>query len=438
MYDIIYIGGGLNYAGAVMAAKKGLKVALIEKDLNQLGGVCLHKGCIPSKMFLHYAQSFYQSKSEVFEGSISFNLNKLVNKKEALINAAREAVYAQCKDIELIEGEGYIHEAYEVSVKDKVYKARHIVIGTGSSPFIPEGINYDAKRIITSDEVLELEHFPEAICIYGMGAIGLEMASFFCYCGVEVTLISHSDTLLKQAHPLIQKALKQELEDRGVRFLSGHKITSTKVSSKGVEISFDKNSQISTPMLLVAAGRKANLSVVQTDKINMQSGILTDEHFQSSLKDHYAVGDCNAKLQLAHAARAEVLNVTMRILGKDPKVLNLEHVVKFIHTLPMSYASVGQTKDMLEQSKVFYKQAQLSLREFSASSFHDAKNGLICVYTDKEGFILGAEILAPDAEELIAPVAMALVGEMDTKLASRTIMAHPSFSEALERTYFRL
>jgi len=151
MYDIIYIGGGLNYAGAVMAAKKGLKVALIEKDLNQLGGVCLHKGCIPSKMFLHYAQSFYQSKSEVFEGSISFNLNKLVNKKEALINAAREAVYAQCKDIELIEGEGCIHEAYEVSVKDKVYKARHIVIGTGSSPFIPEGINYDTKSIITSD-----------------------------------------------------------------------------------------------------------------------------------------------------------------------------------------------------------------------------------------------------------------------------------------------
>jgi len=438
MYDIIYIGGGLNYAGAIIAAKKGLKVALVEKDLSQLGGVCLHKGCIPSKMFLHYAQSFEQSKSEIFEGEINFNIQKLVEKKDRLINAATKAVHSQCKGIDLIEGEGVVKEAYKVSVKDEVYEAKHIVIGTGSSPFIPEGITYDAKRVITSDEVLELDHFPTEICIYGAGAIGLEMASFFCFSGVKVTVLLHSKGLLKKANPLIQKALKKELEDRGIQFLEDHKIVDTKVSAKGVAISFENADQIDTPMLLVASGRKPNLSVVQTDEIKVQRGIDTDEYFQSSLKDHYAVGDCNAKLQLAHAARAEVLNVTMSILGKSPKALNLNHVVQFIHTLPMSYASVGQNKDMLEKSNTSYKQSQVSLREFSASSFHNAKNGLMFVYADEEGFILGAEILAPDAEELIAPVAMALVGEMDANLAGSTIMAHPSFAEALERSYFRL
>jgi dihydrolipoamide dehydrogenase len=128
MYDIIYIGGGLNYAGAIMAAKKGLKVALVEKDLKQLGGVCLHKGCIPSKMLLHYAKIAHQSQNDIFEGSLKLNMKTLVAKKDKLISSATKAVRAQCRDIELIEGEGIIKKAHKVSVNDKVYEANILLL----------------------------------------------------------------------------------------------------------------------------------------------------------------------------------------------------------------------------------------------------------------------------------------------------------------------
>lgn len=438
MYDIIYIGGGLNYAGAIVAAKNGLKVALIEKDLNLLGGGCLHKGCIPSKMFLHYADVVFQSKDDILEGKLSLNIQTLVEKKSKLIKSATKAVTAQCSGFDLIEGEGLVKEAYKVSVAEKVYEAKHIVMGSGSSAFIPEGIAYDAKRIITSDEVLELQALPQEICIYGAGAIGMEMASFFAASGVKVRLLSHTQGLQKHAHSMIQEGLEKQLKKMQIDFLQEHKIKSAKTSDKGVEIDFEDQESLVCEMLLVASGRGPNTSLVMTDLIKVDRGIRTDENFETTLKDHYAIGDCNGKLQLAHAARAQVLNVTDRILGKSVKKLNLDNVVKFIHTLPLSYATVGQNKEMLDKNNITYKESIVSLNHFTASAFHHAGDGKMIVYADEEGLILGAELFAPDAEELISTIAMALAGEMDVGSARQTILAHPSFSEALERCYFRL
>lgn len=438
MYDIIYIGGGLNYAGAIIAAKQGLKVALIERSLDQLGGVCLHKGCIPSKMFLHYAETIRQSKESLFDGDLVLDMQKLTAQKEKLIVSAAKAVKAQCSQVELIEGAGRIVAPHQVKAGDKVYEAEYIVIGTGSSPFIPEKIAYDGKYIITSDEVLELQELPKEIAIYGDGAIGLEMASFFASAGTTVTLISRKDTLLKNAHPLIQSTMEKEIEKLDITYLKDHPVAEAKQTDRGVHISFEDGSDTYFEMLLVATGRHPNTDVVATDEIAVDRGIKTDLFFETTLAKHFAVGDCNGKLQLAHAARAEVLNVTLRILGKKPKTLDLDHVVKFIHTLPMSYATVGQHREMLEKKGLAYKESVVPLKHFTGSVFHQASNGYMIVYADEEGFILGAEILAPDAEELIAPVSMALAGEMDAHLAQETIMAHPTFSEALERAYFRL
>lgn len=438
MYDIIYIGGGLNYAGAIIAAKSGLKVALIEKSLDQLGGICLHKGCIPSKMFLHHAKTVWQSREELFEGSIALNMQTLIDKKTALIQSATKAVTAQCKQITLIEGTGQVIAAHKVQVAKQIYEAKHIVIGTGSSPFIPEGIAYDKEHIITSDEVLELRTLPDKVAVYGDGAIGLEMASFFAASGVEVTLISRKKVLLKNAHPLIQTAMEKQVQKMGITHLVNHPVKKAKHTSRGVHITFENGESIYSPMLLVATGRAPNTDVIATDAIALNKGIQTDDFFETTLAKHYAIGDCNEKLQLAHAARAEAINVTMQILGKNPAKLNLDHVVKFIHTLPMSYATVGQNKAMLEAKNISFKESVVPLSHFTTSAFHHAGSGSMIVYGDAEGFILGAEILAPDAEELIAPVAMALAGEMDATLAQKTILAHPTFSEALERAYFRL
>lgn len=438
MYDIIYIGGGLNYAGAIVAAKHGLKVALIETSLDQLGGVCLHKGCIPSKMFLHHANTIRQSKESVFTGDIMLDMQVLTAKKNKLIKSATKAVTAQCAELELIEGKGHLIAPHKVEVEGKVYEAEYIVIGTGSSPFIPEGITYDGKAIITSNEVLELQKLPKEIAIYGDGAIGLEMASFFASSGVKVTLLSRGEILLGKSHPLIQSAMVKEVERLGINHLKNHAVIDAVHTDKGVHVTFVDGTSSYYEQMLVATGRHPNTDVIATDEITVNRGIETDEWFETSLAKHYAVGDCNGKLQLAHAARAEALNVTMQILGKKPKQLNLDHVVHFIHTLPMSYATVGENKYSLEKNNRVFKESVVKLNHFTGSAFHHSGNGSMIVYADEEGLILGAEILAPDAEELIAPVAMALAGEMTAAGAQKTIMAHPTFSEALERAYFRL
>ena len=438
MYDIIYIGGGLNYAGAVVAAKKGLKVALIEKDLQQLGGVCLHKGCIPSKMFLHHAQTLFESHKDLFEGSLKLKLDKMVVKKEKLIQNATKAITAQCAKVDLIEGTAQVVSPNTVAIEEKLIEGKNIVIGTGSSPFIPEGILYDQKAIITSDEVLKLTQLPKTIAVLGSGAIGLEMATYFAAQDVSVTLIVRHEKILKNAHPLIEQALRTQLEKMGITILENHHVLKAKDTYRGVHITFDDEHSRYFEMLLVATGRQPNTDVIATDKIEVQKGIVTDDNFETTLPAHYAIGDCNGKLQLAHAARAEVLFVTHKILGYNPEPINLDHVVKFIHTFPMSYATVGKNKAYFEENNIPYKESIVPLSHFPLSSFYNANEGAVILYADEEGFIAGGEIFAPNAEELIAPVALALAGEMDKALAQKTIMAHPTFSEMVERAYFRL
>jgi dihydrolipoamide dehydrogenase len=438
MFDIIYIGGGLNYAGAIVAAKHGLKVALVETSLDKLGGACLHKGCIPSKMFLYYANTLRQSKESVFTGDIMLDMKILTAKKNKLIRSATKAVTAQCTQVELIEGKGYVIAPHKVEVEGKVYEAEYIVIGTGSSPFIPEGIAYDGKAIITSNEVLELQKLPKEIAIYGDGAIGLEMACFFASAGVEVTLLSRGESLLGKSHPIIQSAMLKEIEKLGIIHLSNHTVIKAEKTEQGVDITFEDGTSGYYEQMLVATGRKPNTDVIATNEIVVNKGIETDAWYQTSLARHYAVGDCNGKVKLAHAARAQALNVTMQILGKKPEKLNLDHVVKFIHTLPMSYATIGENKYSLEKNNKVFNESVVKLNHFTGSAFHHSGNGSMIVYADEEGLILGAEILAPEAEELISPVAMGLAGEMTAASAQKTIMAHPTFSEALERAYFRL
>ena len=438
-YDILFLGGGLNYAGAVSAAKAGLRTALVEKKMEHLGGTCLHNGCIPSKMYLQAAETVRASKKSHFSGSIRLDLAKLDEEKESMLSMATGAITRQCSDVELIKGEGVLIAPYTVRVDTRTVTARKIVIGTGSHPFIPEGIVYDGDAVISSDEVLGLRELPEKIAVYGSGAIGLEMAAFFAAAGVETELIWRHDTLLEKAHPMISNQLKKQFEKLGVTLLPEHSIKTAQKREQGVHIVFEDGKEHSVPKLLVATGRRSNTDVIQTNEIEIgKRGIETDVHFETTLADHYAVGDCNGKIQLAHAARAEVLYVVRRILGKKPDTVMMDSVVKFIHTLPCSYAYVGKTRSQLQDEGVHYHESSVPLNGLPYPHIHDADLGMMAVYSDEENFIVGAELFAPQAEELIAIVAMAIAGEMDADLAKRTILAHPTFSESLEKCFLHL
>ncbi|GAB6073384.1 dihydrolipoyl dehydrogenase family protein [Nautilia lithotrophica] len=429
MYDVVLIGGGLNYAAAIVLSKAGKNVALIEKNLKHLGGTCLHNGCIPSKNLLHRAKTELESKEDVFNKTAHINLQKLQEKIKTRIEKSTKAVTSQCKaaGVDLIEGEAFVTDE-GVEVNGEILKSEYIIIGTGSYPRIPEGIEYDGKKIITSDEALNLNHIPKEISIYGTGAIGLEMASLFASLGSKVNLIFRHEHISKKFPQIIMEKLENQLKALGINLISDFPIQKAFVKNNEVIIqSGDKT--ISTEYLLVAVGRVPNTDVVKTDKIRISKGIETDEYFQTSMPGVYAIGDCNGKLLLAHAARAQALNVADQILGKKEK-LNLNNIPKFIYTLPLSYASVGIQS---EKEAVF----PLSYLGISGSMFGD-ENGIVILYTDEENFITGADILAPNAEELIGIITTAVEAELDIKTFKKVTFPHPTYSEAIDRVLRRL
>ena len=428
MYDVICVGGGLNYSAAIVLAKAGRKVALIEKDLNHLGGVCLNEGCIPSKNLLHRTKALFETKEECFEGEKKINLNKLQEIIDSSITASRNGVKSQilASKVELIEGEAKVIDQYKVQVNDKIIQAKYIIIGTGSHPRIPKGIEVDHKKIITSHEAIKLKNFPKEITIYGSGAIGVEFASFFAINGVKTNLIFRHQNLSRKFPENIDKKIQILLKNNGVNLIPNTSINSAKTDKK-VKIE-TTNGKIETEMLLVATGRIPNTDVVATDKINISKGIDTNEYFQTSLSNIFAIGDCNGKLMLAHAARAQALNVADFILGKE-KILNLDNIPKFIYSIPLSYANIGITSS----NSATFPIKHLGIR----AAIPYAEDGEITLYADDEGFIIGADIFSPYAEEIVGIVATAIESEIDIETFEKVTFPHPTFAEAIDRVLRR-
>ena len=417
--DIIFIGGGLNYVGAIFLARVGKKVILIEKNLNHLGGTCLNNGCIPSKNLLHRTKTIFESQENIFDGEIKLNLKKLNSQINNTISTLSKAIHSQItsSNVEIIQGEGILLDDKKVKVNEVIYEVDYIVLGTGAKPFIPQNIEIDYKSIITSNEIFKLEKFPKEIIIYGSGAIGLEFASFFAINGVKTSLMYRKDTISKKYHSKITQKLEEQLKEIGITLIPNTPITSAKVEKNKVII----NENIKTEMLLVATGRIPNIQTKAN--IEIEKGIVTDEYFQTSISNIFAIGDCNGKLELAHAARSEVLNVVDNILGKKQK-LNLDNIPKFIYTIPLSYASVGIKSD----KEVVYPLKALGI----TSAIKGSENGIVVLYADKENFLTGAEILMPNAEEIISTLAIIINSELDKNTILKTTFPHPVFSEILD------
>jgi dihydrolipoamide dehydrogenase len=420
-YDVIFIGGGLNYVGAIFLARSGKKVALIEKSLNHIGGTCLNNGCIPSKKLLHRTKTLFETKEEYFTPS-KLDIKKLIQnietEREKLVSSVTNQIKAS--GVEIIQGDAKLISKNEVKIEDSILESDYIVIGTGAKPFIPEGIEIDYKKIITSDEALHLEKLPKEIAVYGGGAIALEFAGYFAINGVKTTLIYRKDNF--KMHEKISENLKLQLQNIGVKLKLNTSIKSAKADKK-VEIITDSDEKLQTEMLLVATGRKANLDFLEYALETKKGAINTNQYFQTSEANIFAIGDCNGKLSLAHAARKEAMAVADFLSGKK-EVLNLDNIPKFIFTLPLSYASIG----VKSEEEIVYPLKALGV----SKAVEGAENGLVVIYYDKEKFITGAELFMPNAEELISVFGEILAGELDAKTALNATFAHPVFAEIFD------
>ncbi len=463
--SVIIIGCGPGgYATAEYAAKAGLKVTVFEKG--EVGGTCLNRGCIPTKVYCHAASLALDNAKAAAWGlwqdtaARAIEFAKLHEHKEAVVAQLRQGVETLMAQpgIELVHGEARLKDTRTVSCGGTDYTADNIIIATGSHPVMPRVKGIDNPRVVSSTGLLALRELPRRLIIIGAGVIGMEMASAFNAFGSEVTVVEFLKECLPMADADLAKRLRKSLEKRGVKFymqaaaeaIGDKTLTSdddtVPPSGNGVTLTFTqkgKDITVEGDIVLAATGRGPNTDGLGLDELDIdydRHGIKVDDDFETSLKGIYAIGDVNGHLQLAHAAEAQGRKVIDTIMGRESR-LDTTLVPWAVFTTP-ELAGTGPTEDAVKASlaenatathpdgccpqviKSFY-------RSNGKAVTMDATDGLVKVIATPDGRLLACHALGAHAADLVQEVsALITVGATLDDLRS-VIHTHPTLQELL-------
>jgi len=414
-YDICIIGAGPGgTAAAIEASSLGAKVALIEKD--EIGGVCLNKGCIPTKSYLKSAADHNLDLPSIRRRSAD-----IVERLKGQLDQSLKA-----RKIDIIKGAAAFLDKATVEAGGERISARAFIIATGSSPRALDTLKSDRKRIFYSEEILGLERIPADITVIGGGAIGCEFASFFAALGSKVSLVE----MLERILPKEDKDLSNRLE--GI------------FRKKGIEVSTGVASldagTIKSEVILVSIGRTPNTGGIGLEKagISLKDGcIAVDEYLRTSAENIFAIGDCIGRYNLAHAASAEGRLASRNALGRNT-AMDYNIMPMCVYSFPEA-ASVGLNAEAAQEKGY----AAVAGRAFFAASgraqVQGETEGFVKLVADKKsGKILGCQVLGYNASELIGIISVAIKGGLTLKGLSEVIQPHPSFSEAVQEAAYNM
>jgi len=446
--DIIIIGGGPGgYVSAIQAAQLGAHVTIIEKE--NLGGTCVNKGCIPTKVLVHSAgilRDIQHSKDfGINVSGCSVDFAAVQARKNKIVKQSRDGVsYLMRKNkIKVIEGAASLVEPNQVKVKNKnnekgeIFKADEIIIATGSEPgsINVEGINHEA--VLTSDEVLNLKSLPKSIVIIGGGVIGLEFAQVLQRFGVSVTIIEMMNHIIPTEDDEITKQLEKALSKEGIAVFTQAQVKKVEILETGnSKVVFDVNNEaktIESEKVMLAVGRRPAIKNIGLEDVGVQFDkgcIVVDEYMRTSAPGIYAIGDAVGGVMLAHKAMSEGRCAAKNAMGLK-NIRNLKSVPRCIWTSP-EVASVGLTE---KEARNLHESIEISTFPFSAngkSRIINDTNGFVKVIAEtKYGEIVGVHILGAHATELIAELSLAIQMEASFQEINETIHPHPTLSEAI-------
>ncbi len=441
MYDIIIIGAGPGgYVAAERAGAEGKKVLLIEK--HKLGGVCLHRGCIPAKSLLHSAKLYRHAvEGEQFGVEIKdavFNLQKAMAWKARTVNSLEKGVEYLMKknNVAVISGEAELKPGKQVTVNRETYQAGSIIIATGSSTAIPPIAGADKKHVLTSREILEMEKLPESITVIGGGVIGMEFASFFSMLDVKVTVIEMMPEILPEMDAEVSKTMRSCMKT--IDFHTGCRVTEITDS----EVLFEKDgtkSTVKSELVLMAAGRKANTDLKGLKECGIDftdKGIWVNEQMKTNIPDIYAVGDVTGKSMLAHSASRMGEVALNTICGKKDR-MRYDHVPWVVYTSPEA-AGCGLSEKKADDLKLDFRVKKYN---FAANGRFLAENGKqpgFCkaLINSADSTVLGIHLIGPGASELIASAAVIMEAELRENEIREIIFAHPTVSETVREVFF--
>ncbi len=455
MYDLIIIGGGPGgYHMAIQAQGAGLKTAVIEGD--KFGGVCLNRGCIPSKAFLHFSNIANEANHSLNEGlvgnEVKVDQNYVVDYKNEKVNFLVNGTEMQVKGsgAEIIKGWAKVlpkeGEEFKVEVNGEVISSKYLTIATGSTPAVPGFIagaqeNYKkgelTSPILTSDEILDLREVPEKLVVVGAGVIGLELGSHFASLGSEVTLIDVAEKIAGPFDADISTAFQKALTAKGMKFVLGAKVAEITADSVSYE---DKEGNVTTiphNKVLLSVGRvpnTENLGLENIEGLEMERGwITTNGQLKTNIDGLYAIGDINGKSQLAHTAYTEGEVAVANMVGKT-KEMDYGSIPAVIYGTP-NMAEIGINEDAAKAAGMDVSVHKLPLMYSGRFVVEVPKyqGELLKVIVDNAtGVVVGIVMFGQYSSEMIGTGTI-LVGSKFTKEQIKELtFAHPTVHEVIK------
>jgi dihydrolipoamide dehydrogenase len=447
-YDLIVVGSGPGgYVAAIRAAQLGMKVGVVERE--NLGGICLNWGCIPTKALLKSAQVF-----EYINHAADYGITVADYRQDfpAIIKRSRGVADGMSKGIqflfkknkiEAIMGTGLIKKGGKVEVTDAAGKkaehtAKHIIIATGGRSRELPGVKQDGKKIIGYREAMTLPTQPASLVVMGSGAIGMEFAYFYATLGTKVTVVEYLDRILPREDEEVSKEMLRIMKKKGIEFLVGTAVEGVDTKGKGCIVTTKDKAgavqKIECDVVLSAVGISTNLEGLGLEAVGIKTDkgiIVTDDYYATNVPGYYAIGDIVRGPALAHVASAEGITCVEKIAGVHVQPIDYNNIPSCTYCWP-EVASVGYTE---EEAKAKGYQVKVGKFPFSASgkaAAAGAKDGFVKVIFDaKYGEWLGAHMVGANVTEMIAEVVVARRLETTGHEIIKSIHPHPTMSEAI-------
>ena len=409
-FDLGIIGGGpAGYTAAFQARAKGLSVVMFEKD--KVGGVCLNRGCIPTKAILHSAELYEEMKSAEILGitaeNLSFDYSKVVEHKDKVVEKLRKSLELSLKNagVVVVNAEAEIctlqPSIEQICANGETYECARVITATGSKPRDFEGLRFDHEFILSSDDILELKTLPKSIVIIGSGAIGTEWARILSAFDVEVTVVEMAEHLLPLADVEVSKRVERIFKSKKIKFYTSNGVE--KVENRNVTL---KSGEVLTPeLVLLATGR-------------------TPQPIENA---EICIGDACGKIQLAHFA---IKQAVAEVSGIE---FNESLVPSVVYGCP-EIAWIGKREQDLEEGT--YHKSNILISALGKSHCDNCSDGFIKILS-QEGKIVGAHIVSKEASSLIQEIAIAMQNDLTIDDLKKVCFAHPTYSEGIFECLFR-
>jgi dihydrolipoamide dehydrogenase len=441
-YDIIVLGSGPGgYVTAIRASQLGFKTAVIEKE--NLGGVCLNWGCIPTKALLKSAQVFdYLKHAEDYGLSIKEvdkDFSKVIERSRGVADGMSKGVQFLMKKnkIDVIEGFGKLKPGKKVDVDGKEFSADHIIIATGARSKELPNLKQDGKNVIGYREAMTLKKQPKSMIVVGSGAIGVEFAHFYNTMGTDVTIVEFLPTLVPLEDEEVSKQFARSFKKAGIKVMtsssvekvdsSGKIVKATVKTSKGEEV-------LEAEIVLSAVGIKSNIENIGLEDVGIvtdKDKILVNDWYQTNIPGYYAIGDVIPGPALAHVASAEGITCVEKIKGMVVEAIDYGNIPGCTYATP-EIASVGMTETQAKEAGYDLKIGKFPFSASGKASAAGTKEGFVKVIFDaKYGEWLGCHMIGAGVTDMIAEAVVARKLETTGHEVLKSIHPHPTMSEAV-------